>query len=120
MAQWEQAGLATQRKVVQVELGAKFVCWWKCEFGSCEIEGKRLGSCNIIFFKHKKMLKKNTKNILWSKTIISRIYCPSFYGHLTIVSMSHDPQKKFFLTRKKNFLTPFFRIFFSIFFFKKS
>jgi len=39
VAQWEQAGLATQRKVVQVELGAKFVCWWKCEIGLCEIEG---------------------------------------------------------------------------------
>ena len=40
MAQWEQAGLATQRKVVQVELGAKFVCWWKCEIGLCEIGGR--------------------------------------------------------------------------------
>ncbi len=50
MAQWKQAGLATQRKVVQVELGAKFVCWWKCEIGLCEIGGKRLGSCSIISF----------------------------------------------------------------------
>ena len=52
MAQWEQAGLATQRKVVQVELGAKFVCWWKCEIGLCEIGGKRLSRCSIIFFHH--------------------------------------------------------------------
>ena len=50
MAQWEQAGLATQRKGVQVELGAKFVCWWKCEIGLCEIGGKRLGRYSIIFF----------------------------------------------------------------------
>ena len=50
MAQWKQAGLATQREVVQVELGAKFVCWWKCEIGLCEIGGKRLGRCSIIFF----------------------------------------------------------------------
>ena len=58
MAQWKQAGLATQRKVVQVELGAKFVCWWKCEIGLCEIGViglceigvKRLGSCSITFY----------------------------------------------------------------------
>ena len=56
MAQWQQAGLATQRKEVQVELGAKFVCWWKCEIGLCEIVGKRLGSCSIIFFSHKKFV----------------------------------------------------------------
>ena len=55
MAQWKQAGLATQRKVVQVELGAKFVCWWKCEIGLCEIVGKRLGRCSIIFFNIKKI-----------------------------------------------------------------
>ena len=50
MAQWEQAGLASQRKVVQVGLGAKCVCWWKCEIGL-------LGSCrvtySIIFLIHK-------------------------------------------------------------------
>ena len=52
MAQWEQAGLANQRKAVQVELGAKFVCWWKCEIGLCENGGKRLNRCSIIFFHH--------------------------------------------------------------------
>ena len=52
MAQWKQAKLATQRKVVQVELGAKFVSWWKCEIGLCEIGGKRLGRYSIIFFHH--------------------------------------------------------------------
>ena len=52
MAEWKHAGLATQRKVVQVELGAKFVCWWKCKIGLCEIGGKRLGRCSIIFFNH--------------------------------------------------------------------
>ena len=65
MAQWEQAGLATQRKVVRVELGAKFVCWWKCEIGLCEIGGERLGTrCIIffiIFFYMKKMRLKKTK-----------------------------------------------------------
>ena len=40
MAEWKHAGLATLRKVVRVELGAKFVCWWKCKFGLCEISGK--------------------------------------------------------------------------------
>ena len=59
MAEWKHAGLATLRKVVQVELGAKFVCWWKCKFGLCEIGGKRLGRCNIIFFE----IKKKRKNI---------------------------------------------------------
>ena len=54
MAEWKHAGLATLRKVVQVELGAKFVCWWKCKFGLCEIGGKRLGRCNIISFLIKK------------------------------------------------------------------
>ena len=54
MAQWEQEGLATQREVVQVEVEAKFVCWQKCEIGLCEIGDKRLGRCNIIFFKLKK------------------------------------------------------------------
>jgi hypothetical protein len=39
VAQWKQAGLASHRKVVQVELGAKLVCWWKCEIGLCEIGG---------------------------------------------------------------------------------
>jgi len=58
--------------VVQVELGAKFVCWGKCEVGQCEIGDKRLGSCSIIFLNIKKKLKK-IKNILWSKTIISRM-----------------------------------------------
>ena len=37
VAQWEHAGLATQRKAVRVELGPKFVCWWRCEIGLCEI-----------------------------------------------------------------------------------
>jgi hypothetical protein len=50
LAQWEQAGLATQRKVVQVELGAKFVCWWKCEIGLCESGAKRMVMYSIIFF----------------------------------------------------------------------
>ena len=40
--------------MVQVELGAKFVCWGKCEIGLCEIGDKRLGRCNVIFLKHKK------------------------------------------------------------------
>ena len=53
VAQWEHAGLATQRKAVQVELGAKFVCWWRCEIG-CE----RLGRCSINFFKQKKRNEK--------------------------------------------------------------
>ena len=61
MAQWEQAGLATQREVVRVELEAKFVCWWKCEIGLCEIGDKRLGRCNIIFFKLKNFFKKIMK-----------------------------------------------------------
>ena len=63
MAQWKQAGLASKRKVVQVELGAKFVCWWKCEIGLCEIVGKRLGRCSIIFFHHFFNIKRE-KNIL--------------------------------------------------------
>jgi hypothetical protein len=53
----EQAGLATQRKVVQVELGAKFVCWWNCEIGLCEIGGRVwVGAASFFssFFKHKK------------------------------------------------------------------
>ena len=50
MAQWEQAGLATQRKVVRVELGAKFVCWWKCEIGLCEIEGRDWVGAASFFF----------------------------------------------------------------------
>ena len=37
VAQWEHAGLATQWKAARVELGAKFVCWWRCEIGLCEI-----------------------------------------------------------------------------------
>ena len=87
----------------------------KWVWGLCEIGDKRLRRCSIFFLTQKKINEKIKKNILWSKTIISRIYCPSFYGHLTIVSMSHDPQKKFFLTRKKIFLPPFF--FFFLFFF---
>ena len=54
VAQWEQAGLATQREVVQVEVEAKFVCWRKCEIGVCEIGDKRLVRCNIIFSNLKK------------------------------------------------------------------
>ena len=50
MAQWEQAGLATQRKEVQVELGAKFVCWWKCEIGLCEMGGRDwVGTASLCF-----------------------------------------------------------------------
>ena len=81
MAQWEQAGLATQRKVVQVELGAKFVCWWKCEIGLCEIGGERLGTRCIIFFIIFFYIKKNEiKKKLWSKTILSRLKKYRFYG----------------------------------------
>ena len=73
MAQWEQAGLATQRKVVRVELGAKCVCWWRCEIGLCEIGIKRLGSCNITFFIIVFDIHKKIKIKLWSKTILSRM-----------------------------------------------
>ena len=46
---------------------------------------------------------------------------PSFYGHLTIVSLSHDPQKKIFFWPEKNFFWPqFFFFFFLNFFFSKS
>ena len=82
MAQWEQAGLATPREVVRVELEAKFVCRWKCEIGLCEIGGERLGSWCIIFFiiffYIKKMRLKKEK--LWSKTILSRLKKYRFYG----------------------------------------
>ena len=59
MAQWEQAGLATQREVVRVELGAKFVCWWKCKIGGYMRLGIRdwedaASFLFIFFFNHKK------------------------------------------------------------------
>ena len=73
MAQWEHAGLATQREVVQFEVEAKFVCWWKCEIGLCEIGDERLGRCNIIFSNLKKIQKKNNEKKIWSLTIISRM-----------------------------------------------
>ena len=41
--------------------------------GYVRLRGKRLGSCNIVFFKYKKKQRKNKKTILWSKTIISRM-----------------------------------------------
>ena len=50
MAQWKQAGLASKRKVVQVELGAKFVCWWKCEIGLCEFGGRDWVGAASLFF----------------------------------------------------------------------
>ena len=64
MAQWKHAGLATQRKVVQVELGAKFVCWWKCEIGLCEI-GDWVGAVSFFhhFLHHFYNIKKEEKNL---------------------------------------------------------
>ena len=51
--------------------------------------------------------------------IISRHNSTSFYGHFTIVSMSHCPWKKKFLNPKKNFFWPhFFFFFFLNLFFK--
>ena len=49
MAEWKHAGLETLRKVVQVEFGAKFVCWWKCEIGLCELG---IGLVQHHFFHH--------------------------------------------------------------------
>ena len=63
MAQWKQAGLASKRKVVQVELGAKFVCWWKCEIGLCEFGGRDWVGAASFFFHHFFNIKRE-KNIL--------------------------------------------------------
>ena len=52
MAQWKQAGLATQSKVVQVEKGAKFVCWWKCEIGLFELGGRDWVGAPSFFFSY--------------------------------------------------------------------
>ena len=64
MAEWKHAGLATQRKVVQVELGAKFVCWWKCEIWLCEI-GDWVGAASFFhhFFHHFFNIKKEKKSM---------------------------------------------------------
>ena len=62
MAQWKQAGLATQRKEVQVELGAKFVCWWKCEIGLCKIGGRDwVGTASFFFSSFFFNIKKKKK-----------------------------------------------------------
>ena len=58
MAQWEQAGLATQREVVRVELGAKLFVGGNVSLGVCEIGDKRLRRCSIFFLTQKKLMKK--------------------------------------------------------------
>ena len=92
------------------------------DWGLCEIGDKWLGRCSIIFFEHKKNKNKiNIKNILWSKTIISRMIAhvpnPGIVPPRFLWAFHHSfnepwTHKKKFFDPKKNFFWPHFLFFF--------
>ena len=52
MAQWKQAGLATQRKVVQVELGASLFVGGNVRLGYVRLGGRGWVCAASFFFHH--------------------------------------------------------------------
>ena len=71
---------------------------------------------SFIFLMYKIKFKKK----YMVKNQILAWFHPSFYGHFTIISMRHGPQKKNFFWPEKNFfLTPIFIFYFFKLFFQK-